>query len=128
MAQELPATDPIAVYAFESESQLFEIPVDCDKGHEFQALSSADEKLRYLKENGKETTKEVGGRIMIPQKGAWYHRNLGQIEYLIPVESELGEQYGVIKDNGAEKVFWEKNVTRIREWPERIVRNQDFLG
>ena len=126
MAQESQATDASTTYTFESESQLFEIPIDSDKGRAFHSLSSVDAKLRYLKEKGKETTKQVGGRIMIPQKGAWYHRNVGQIEYLIPVESEVGERYGAIKDTEEKKTFWEKNVTRVREWPERIVRNQHF--
>lgn len=58
---------------------------------------------------------------MIPQKGAWYHRNVGKTERLIPVESELGEQYGTMKD--VDDVL---NVTRIREWPKGILRDQHF--
>jgi hypothetical protein len=114
------------MYSFESESQLFEMPIDSDFGQKFRALTSAAEKTAFLKGSGKETMKEVGGRIMIPQKGAWYHCNVDQLEYLILVESELGAQYGRIHDVEEKKEFFEKNATRIREWPERIVRNQHF--
>lgn len=121
---------PPTQYSFESEPQLFEIPIDSESGKEYRSLQSAEEKIRYLKANGKLTTKEMGGRIMIPQKGAWAHRNVGQIEYLIFAESELGEQYKALMDRGGDveerREFFEKNVMRIREWPERIVRHQNF--
>lgn len=112
------------MYSFESESQLFEIRVDTDCGREYRSLPTAEEKTIYLKRNGKLTTKDVGGRIMTPQPGTWVHRNIGQTEYLIHAESELGEQYVDLKDPKQQKAFMEKNVTRIREWPERIARYQ----
>jgi len=119
-------TDPVQIYSFESESQHFQISRKSDQGREFEALIDVAEKIAYLEANGKETTKQLGARIMIPQPGVWCHCNVGQLEYMVPAESDAGERY--CKVNGIEEkvAFWDKNVTRIREWPKRIARSQDF--
>jgi hypothetical protein len=120
MSQETPSVEvpPPTMYQFESESQLFQVPFHSEDGETFRILQTADEKIRYLKANGKLTTKELGGRIMIAQKGAWFWPNIGQLKYLILAESKLGQQYEVLLGDGRvedKREFFERNVTRIRE-------------
>ncbi len=57
-------------YVFETEFKLYEVNTQSEKGITFQNLSTGPEKIKFLVENGKETTKETGGRIMQPEKGA----------------------------------------------------------
>jgi hypothetical protein len=53
-------------------------------------LRTGPEKIKYLVENGKETTKKTGGSIMQPEKSAWRFCNLGKLEYMF------------LADNGSE--------------------------
>lgn len=57
-------------YVFETEFKLYELDAQSEKGVFFQSLSTGPEKIKFLVENGRITTKETGGRIMQQEKGA----------------------------------------------------------
>lgn len=119
-------------YAFEDETKLYEIDSQSEKGREFARLSTGPEKIGFLKENGQETTKETGGRVMLPNKGAWRFYNVCQLEYMFRAddddssESSLEKQCKEIEGVDKKKGFFLKNATRIREWPERIQRMENL--
>jgi hypothetical protein len=71
-------------------------------------LHTGPEKIKYLVVNGKETTKETGGSIMQPEKGAWRFCNLGQLEYKF------------LADNASESVTeLERNCKEIKQLDEK---------
>jgi len=119
-------------YIFETETKLWEIEGQSDEGRELQSLSTGSKKIQFLKENGKETTKESSERIMLHQPGAWRFCNVGQLEYMFRAdddtgsESELERQCKEIEGNEQKKEFFVRNATRIREWPERIHRVENL--
>jgi hypothetical protein len=130
-----PETSPTEKYTFETEDQIYEIDAHSDKGREFQALSTGPEKIKFLQQNGRKTTKELGReqRIMLARKGAWRFYNVGQLEYMFRAdndddsESPLEKQFKELKGIDERKEFFLMNVTRIREWPERIQRVENLV-
>jgi hypothetical protein len=120
-------------YVFETELKRYEVDADSEKGITFQSLHTGPEKINYLVENGKETTKETGGSIMQPEKGAWRFWNLGQLEYMFLAdngsesETELERKCKEIKQLDEKKAFICSNATKIREWPERIHRQENLV-
>jgi hypothetical protein len=120
-------------YVFETEFKRYEVDADSEKGITFQSLRTGPEKIKYLIENGKETTKETGGSIMQPEKGAWRFCNLGQLEYMFLAdngsesETELERKCKEIKQLDEKKAFICSNATKIREWPERIHREENLV-
>jgi hypothetical protein len=132
MTQHNSAVGYVENYTFESEATIYEIEAQSEKGRNFQILSSGPEKIQFLKENGERKVKEIGGRIMVPQNGAWRFYNNGQLEYMFRAddmsgcETELEKQCKKIKELDEKKAFLEKNATKIREWPERCQRKANL--
>ena len=126
-------TEHAEMYTFESETNVYEIDAQSETGRAFQDLSTGPEKINFLKENGRETTKETGGRIMLPEKGAWRFYNVGQLEYMFRAddasdsESQLEKLCKDIEGLDEKKEFFLKNATRIREWPQRIRRVENLV-
>ena len=50
-------------YVFETGFQHYEVGADSEKGIIFQSLRTGPEKIKYLVENGKETTKETAAQL-----------------------------------------------------------------
>ena len=115
-------------FVYETEFKLYEVEAQSAEGRTFQNLSAGPEKIKFLVENGTVTTKETGGRIMRPEKGAWRFYNVGQLEYMFLVddgtksETELEGRYKGLGQSEEKKAFFYQNATKIREWPERIQR------
>ena len=64
---------------------------------------------------------------MIPQKGAFLFFDVGQLEFIINAETELGRRYERVKEvmtTEEKRDFLLGNATRIREWPEEMKRVQ----
>jgi len=68
---------------------------------------------------------------MQPEKGGWRFCNLGRLEYMFLAdngsepETEFERDYKEIKQLG-KKAFICSNATKIREWPERIHREENL--
>lgn len=126
-------------YIYETEFKVYEVDAQSEKGRTFQSLSTGPEKIKFLIENGKETTKETGGRIMQHEKGSWRQYNVGQIQYMFRAddgpefedESELERKCKELEQRGGtleeKKGFFHRNATKIREWPERIQRKENLV-
>jgi len=121
-------------YVFETEFKRYEVDADSEQGVTFQSLRAGPEKIKYLVENGTETTKETGGGpIMQREKGAWRFCNVGQLEYMFLAddgtesETELERKCKEIEQVDEKRAFICENATKIREWPERIHREENLV-
>ena len=70
---------------------------------------------------------------MRKEPGAWRFYNVGQLEYMFLAEDESGSETQAerrvkeIQDLEEKKRFFLQNATKIREWPERIRREENLV-
>jgi hypothetical protein len=122
-------------YVYETGFQRYEVDADSEKGIIFQSFAYRTGEDQVSRREWQGDNKKTGGSIMQPEKGAWRFCNLSQLEYMFLADNGSEPETEFERDCNLKEIkqLEEKqtvicsNATKIREWSERIHREENFV-